>query len=154
MNTASVISASVLAAAMFGTATISIAATASSATTAATKAGEAAAEMPATGASANNSVADRPVDVVIVWGFRVRAKVFDERRPPLVEGYGELIKKPECATKVCGYVVFHDGTKWRYTNILAGEEEQLRELQANLEYERQTLVIVHPNGEKRTVPNF
>lgn len=154
MKSASVLSASVLAAAMLGTATISIAATASKATTVATKAGESAAEAPSTGASANNSGADRPVDVVIVWGFRVRSKLFDERNPPLIEGYGELIKKPECETNVCGYVVFHDGTKWRYTNILAGDEDKLRELQGNLEYDRQTLVIVHPNGEKRTVPNF
>ena len=153
MKLTSVLCASVIAAATFGAATTSFAATASKATTAATKAGEAS-EVPVTGASATSSASDRPVDVVVVWGFRVRAQGLDERRPPLVAGYGELIKKPECETKVCGYVVFHDGTKWRYTNILAGDEDKLRELQANWEYDRQTLVIVHPNGEKRTIPNF
>lgn len=152
MKIISVISASVLAASTFGVATASMAAT-GKATSATTKVGEAA-ESPAFGASSTVSASDRPVDVVIVWGFRVRAKKFDERNPPLIEGYGELIKKAECQTNVCGYVVFHDGTKWRYTNILAGDEDKLRELQANLEYDRQTIVIVHPNGEKRTVPNF
>ncbi|CAN1534953.1 hypothetical protein MCEMIH15_01528 [Caulobacteraceae bacterium] len=152
MKMTSVLSASVLAASAFGVATISHAA-ASKATSTATKTGEAV-ESPAMGASSTASASDRPVDVVVVWGFRVRAKMFDERRPPLVEGYGELIKKAECQTNVCGYVVFHDGTKWRYTNILAGDEDKLRELQASLEYDRQTIVIVHPNGEKRTVPNF
>lgn len=141
-----------LAASAFGLATTSLAAT-GKATSATTKVGEAA-ESPAIGASSTVSASDRPADVVIVWGFRVRAKKFDERNPPLIEGYGELIKKAECQTNVCGYVVFHDGTKWRYTNILAGTEDKLRELQANLEYDRQTIVIVHPNGEKRTVPNF
>ena len=152
MKIISVISASVLAASAFGLATTSYAA-ANKATSAATKVGEAA-ESPAIGASSTVSASDRPADVVIVWGFRIRAKKFDERNPPLIEGYGELIKKAECQTNVCGYVVFHDGTKWRYTNILAGTEDKLRELQANLEYDRQTIVIVHPNGEKRTVPNF
>jgi hypothetical protein len=152
MKIISVISASVLAASAFGVATTSLAAT-GKATSATTKVGEAA-ESPAIGASSTVSASDRPADVVIVWGFRVRAKKFDERNPPLTEGYGELIKKAECQTNVCGYVVFHDGTKWRYTNILAGTEDKLRELQANLEYDRQTIVIVHPNGEKRTVPNF
>jgi hypothetical protein len=152
MKIISVISTSVLAASAFGLATTSLAAT-GKATSATTKVGEAA-ESPAIGASSTVSASDRPADVVIVWGFRVRAKKFDERNPPLIEGYGELIKKAECQTNVCGYVVFHDGTKWRYTNILAGTEDKLRELQANLEYDRQTIVIVHPNGEKRTVPNF
>jgi hypothetical protein len=152
MKIISVISTSVLAASAFGVATTSLAAT-GKATSATTKVGEAA-ESPAIGASSTVSASDRPADVVIVWGFRVRAKKFDERNPPLIEGYGELIKKAECQTNVCGYVVFHDGTKWRYTNILAGTEDKLRELQANLEYDRQTIVIVHPNGEKRTVPNF
>lgn len=152
MKIISVISASMLAASTFGVATTCMAAT-GKATSATTKVGEAA-ESPAIGASSTVSASDRPVDVVIVWGFRVRAKKFDERNPPLIEGYGELIKKAECQTNVCGYVVFHDGTKWRYTNILAGDEDKLRELQANLEYDRQTIVIVHPNGEKRTVPNF
>jgi hypothetical protein len=152
MKIISVISASLLAASTFGVATTSMAAT-GKATSATTKVGEAA-ESPAIGASSTVSASDRPADVVIVWGFRVRAKKFDERNPPLIEGYGELIKKAECQTNVCGYVVFHDGTKWRYTNILAGDEDKLRELQANLEYDRQTIVIVHPNGEKRTVPNF
>ena len=148
----SVISATVLAASAFGVATISHAA-ANKATSAATKTSEAA-ESATSGASSTASASDRAVDVVVVWGFRVRAKMFDERRPPLVEGYGELIKKAECQTNVCGYVVFYDGIKWRYTNILAGDEDKLRELQASLEYDRQTIVIVHPNGEKRTVPNF
>ena len=152
MKMTSVISASVLAASAFGVATTSHAA-ANKAISAATKTGEAA-EAPTSGASSTTSASDRAVDVVVVWGFRVRAKMFDERRPPLVEGYGELIKKAECQTNVCGYVVFYDGIKWRYTNILAGDEDKLRELQASLEYDRQTIVIVHPNGEKRTVPNF
>lgn len=152
MKMTSVISASVLAASAFGLATTSHAA-ANKATSSTTKVGEAA-ESSAIGASSTVSASDRPADVVIVWGFRVRAKKFDERNPPLIEAYGELIKKAECQTNVCGYVVFHDGTKWRYTNILAGTEDKLRELQANLEYDRQTIVIVHPNGEKRTVPNF
>ena len=152
MKMTSVISASVLAASAFGVATTSHAA-ANKATSAATKAGEAV-DSPTSGASSTASASDRAVDVVVVWGFRVRAKMFDERRPPLVEGYGELIKKAECQTNVCGYVVFYDGIKWCYTNILAGDEDKLRELQASLEYDRQTIVIVHPNGEKRTVPNF
>jgi len=153
MQITSLIRASLLAAIAYGAATSVSAATASKAASSATKSGEAA-EVPAFGVSSSGPTSDRPVDVVIVWGFRVRAKLFDERRDPLMEGYGELIKKPECLTNVCGYVVFHDGTKWRYTNILSGEEDRLRELQGSLEYDRQTLVIVHPNGEKRTVPNF
>lgn len=152
MNLRASISAYVLASLAFGAATTSFAA-AVKAITATTKTGEAV-EAAATGSSSTKSASDRPVDVVIVWGFRVRAKMFDERQPPLMEGYGELIKKPECLTNVCGYVVFYDGTKWRYTNILAGEEDHLRKLQANLEFDRQTLVIVHPNGEKRAIPNF
>lgn len=153
MTLRALIIASVLATVELGAATTSFAEAASKATTASTKAGEAS-EAPNAGSSSTTSVSGRPVDVVIVWGFRVRAKMFDERNPPLVEGYGELIKKPECVTNVCGYVVFHDGTKWRYTNILAGDEDKLRELQGTLDYDRQTLVIVHPNGEKRTMPNF
>jgi hypothetical protein len=152
MKTTFVILVSALAGLALGAATTGHAA-ASKAASVATKTGEAA-EAPATGASSSSLALDRRVDVVIVSGFRIRAKAFDERKPPLVEGYGELIKKAECETKVCGYVVFYDGTKWRYTNILAGEEDHLRELQANLEFDRQTLVIVHPNGEKRTIPNF
>ncbi|GBF58877.1 hypothetical protein PbB2_02566 [Candidatus Phycosocius bacilliformis] len=101
-----------------------------------------------------NIVDNRMVDVVVVWGFRVRTNKFDERRPSLTAGYGDLVKKPECQTSVCGFVVFHDGEKWRYTNVLAGSEDQLRALQGDLEYDRQTLVIVHPNGERRSVPQF
>ncbi len=153
MKITSLMCAAVLTATIFSVTTDSFAATASKAATSSTAVSEAA-ETPTTGASSTRTASDRPVDVVIVWGFRVRAQKFDERNPPLVEGYGELVKKPECVTNVCGYVVFHDGTKWRYTNILAGEEDKLRELQANLEYDRQTLVIVHPKGEKRTIPDF
>jgi hypothetical protein len=118
----------------------------------------------ATGTTTSNSTASaettgpdmegRKVDVVVVWGFRVRSQKYDERTPPLTAGYGDLVNKPECQTSVCGFVVFHDGEKWRYTNVLAGTESELRTLQGNLEYGRQTLVIVYPNGEKRTPPKF
>lgn len=127
-----------------------LAATASKGTNTAGNAAEAGEATPLSAGGAS----ERKVEVVVVRGFRVRAQGFDERRPPLIAGYGELIKKPECQTNVCGYVVFHDGTRWRYTSILAGEEEELRDMQANLEYDRQTLVIVHPNGENRRIPEF
>jgi hypothetical protein len=118
------------------------------------KASEMATSATAGTRSAGEEDLNPPVDVIIVWGFRVRSELYEERSPPLREGYENLVKKPECLTSVCGYVVFHDGQKWRSTNVLAGDEGRLKALQSELEYDRQTLVIVHPTGQKRTVPKF
>jgi hypothetical protein len=117
-------------------------------------AAEAAANVGTKSASVLEEDLSQPVDVIIVWGFRVRSELYEERSPPLREGYENLVKKPECQTSVCGYVVFYDGQKWRSTNVLAGDEDRLKELQSELEYDRQTLVIVHPTGQRRTVPKF
>jgi hypothetical protein len=117
-------------------------------------AGEAAANVMAKSPSAQEENLSQPVDVIVVWGFRVKSQLYEERSPPLREGYESLVKKPECLTSVCGYVVFYDGKKWRSTNVLAGDEDRLKELQSELEYDRQTLVIVHPIGQKRIVPKF
>ncbi|WP_284359542.1 hypothetical protein [Candidatus Phycosocius spiralis] len=118
------------------------------------KAAEVPANVVAKSPPAQDEDLSKSVDVIIVWGFRVRSKLYEERNPPLREGYETLVKKPECVSSVCGYVVFYDGQKWRSTNVLAGDEERLRQLQKQLDYEHQTLVIVHPNGQNRTVPEF
>lgn len=132
----------------------SVAATAKVGTNANANAAEAAANVVTKSTSAKEEDLSSPVDVIIVWGFRVKSQLYEERSPPLREGYEALVKKPECETSVCGYVVFYDGKKWRSTNVLAGDEDRLKELQSELEYDRQTLVIVHPTGQRRTVPKF
>jgi hypothetical protein len=96
----------------------------------------------------------RQVELVIVWGFRLRPTEHDLRMASVRSGYGELIDKAACTNSICGFVVVQDGAKWRNTNVIAGSEGELRDLQRNMEREGTTLVIVHPTGQKRAVPNF
>jgi hypothetical protein len=96
----------------------------------------------------------RPVEVVVVWGFRLRSTIQDLRRDSLREGYGDLINKAVCLSSVCGFVVVPDGNRWRTSNVLSGTEAQLQELQRNMERDNTTLVIVHPTGQRRAVPDF
>ncbi len=94
------------------------------------------------------------IEIVVVWGFRLRTTEHDLRMASLRSGYRELIDKPDCTTATCGFVVVHDGTKWRTTNVIAASEDKLRDLQHNMERDGSTLVIVRSSGIKRTVPNF
>jgi hypothetical protein len=94
------------------------------------------------------------VELVVVYGFRLRSTQHDMRVQSIREGYAELIGKPECLQSICGFVVLPDGAKWRSTNVLAGTESSLTQLKRDMEREGTTLVIVHPTGTKRTIPNF
>jgi hypothetical protein len=96
----------------------------------------------------------RQVEIIIVWGFRLRTTEHDLRMASIRDGYGELVDKSACVTAVCGFVVVQDGAKWRNTNVIAASETELRDMQHNMEREGTTLVIVHPTGTKRTIPNF
>jgi hypothetical protein len=96
----------------------------------------------------------RQVEVVVVWGFRLRSVIEKLRIESVKSGYRELIGKSECLTSVCGFVVAPDGNQWRASNVLSGTEDELRDRQRNMEREGTTLVIVHPTGVRRTVPNF
>jgi hypothetical protein len=94
------------------------------------------------------------IEVVVVWGFRLRSQMSDSRMGAVRQGYGELVEKNVCMNSVCGYVVVKEGDKWRATNVIAATEEDLMEKQANMERESTTLVIVHPTGLKRKMPDF
>ena len=99
-------------------------------------------------------VGGRGVDVIFVRGFRIRRSLYDQRQIPLVQGYGELLRRPECQTNICGFVVFFDGSKWRLTNVQSGSEAELREMQQVLALRNTTLVLVHPSPLERTIPSF
>lgn len=117
-----------------------------------------------TGASAESNRPDlsplareipqRQVEIVVVWGFRMRPSAYDLRRTSIRSGYSELIDKSDCVNAVCGFVVVQDGTKWRATNVISGSENELQEMHRNMERDGTTLVIVHPTGTKRQVPEF
>jgi hypothetical protein len=96
----------------------------------------------------------RQVEVVVVWGFRFRPTEHDLRMSSVRSGYGELSEKAVCVTAICGFVVMQEGGKWKATNVVAASETQLRDMQSDLERTGTTLVIVHPNGTKRNIPNF
>jgi hypothetical protein len=96
----------------------------------------------------------REVELVVVWGFRIRSTEHDFRMASIRSGYSELIDKTVCTTAICGFVVLQDGAKWRATNVIATSESELRDMQRTLEREGTTLVIVHPTGSKRTIPSF
>ena len=96
----------------------------------------------------------RQIEVVVVWGFRLRSTEHDLRMQSVTSGYQELVEKPVCLTSLCGFVVVLDGTKWRATNVMAGSENELKEMKENMERAGTTLVIVHPSGVKRQVPEF
>jgi hypothetical protein len=121
-------------------------------------AAEKAAEMPRgqvlVNGSGTNVIPQRPVEIVVVWGFRLRSKVYERRVISLNEGYSELITKDVCLTKVCGFVVTQEGQQWRASNVMSGTESELRDMQQNMEREGTTLVIVHPTGSRREVPSF
>jgi hypothetical protein len=103
---------------------------------------------------ARNMPTERVAEVVIVWGFRWRPTEHDLRVASIRSGYGELIDKPACLTQVCGFVVAKEGDKWQATNVIAATEAQLADMQRAMERQGTTLVIVHPTGEKRRIPEF
>jgi hypothetical protein len=116
---------------------------------------EAAAETPGLNPMPVPQVAPpRTVDVVVVWGFRIRQTPYDMRLKSVRSGYAELIEKSACVRSLCGFVVVYDGTVWRSTNVISGTEDELKEMHRNLERDGSTLVIVYPNGEKRTIPAY
>ncbi len=94
------------------------------------------------------------VEVVIVWGFRLRSTEHDLRVQSITSGYRELVDKAACINAICGFVVVKVGAKWQATNVMVGSETELREIKENMEREGTTLVIVHPTGTKRSVPQF
>jgi hypothetical protein len=96
----------------------------------------------------------REVEVVVVWGFRLRSQVQEQRIVSIRDGYSELITKDVCLESICGFVVVQEDSKWRASNVLAGSEQELRDMQQNMEREGTTLVIVHPTGSRRQVPVF
>jgi hypothetical protein len=96
----------------------------------------------------------RQVEVVVVWGFRLRPTEHDLRTASIRSGYGELVEKSVCTSAICGFVVVHDGTKWRTTNVISGSESDLQDMHRNMERDGATLVIVHPTGTKRKIPEF
>lgn len=121
----------------------------------ATVGGEVAKVAPHAGADAVSQASPvRELELVIVIGFRIRGTKYDSRIPSVVSGYTELVEKAECITSACGFVVVQDGTKWRATNVVSGSESELRDKAINMGREGTTLVIVHPSGIKRTVPQF
>jgi hypothetical protein len=96
----------------------------------------------------------REVEVVVVWGFRLRSQFQEQRITSIRDGYGELVQKDVCLNSICGFVVVQEDSKWRASNVLAGSEQELRDMQQNMEREGTTLVIVHPTGSRRQVPVF
>jgi hypothetical protein len=96
----------------------------------------------------------REVEIVVVWGFRLRSQVQEQRIISIRDGYSELITKDVCLDSICGFVVVEEGSKWRASNVLAGSEQELRDMQQNMERDGTTLVIVHPTGNRRQIPVF
>ena len=96
----------------------------------------------------------REVELVVVWGFRLRQTEHDLRMASVRSGYAELVEKAVCQTSVCGFVVVQDGSKWRATNVIAASESELSERQRDMERAGSTLVIVYPTGVKRVIPSF
>jgi hypothetical protein len=116
---------------------------------------EAPADNSSAGAAPNlQAQPEREEHVVIVWGFRIRTTAHDLRMQSVRSGYSELVEKTVCITRVCGFVVVPDGNKWRASNVIAASEPELQEMKRNMERDGTVLVIVHPNGSKRTVPEF
>lgn len=117
-----------------------------------------------TGASAEAAVPEpsplardmpaREVELVVVWGFRLRQTEHDLRMASVRSGYAELVEKAACQTSVCGFVVVQDGRMWRSTNVIAATESELSERQRDMERAGSTLVIVYPTGVKRVIPTF
>jgi hypothetical protein len=102
----------------------------------------------------SQSLPPRQVEVVVVWGFRLRTTQHDLRLQSVRSGYAELVEKAACINAICGYVVVQDGSKWRATNVISGTERELQDMERNMERDGTTLVLVHPTGQKRTIPNF
>jgi hypothetical protein len=96
----------------------------------------------------------RAVEVVVVWGFRIRPTIHDSRIASLRSGYGELVRRDDCIVSICGFVMVREGTTWRATNVLAATEAELLEKYRDMEREETALVIVHPTGTRRQVPAF
>jgi hypothetical protein len=115
---------------------------------------EATAEAAPGSSSTSQVFPQREVEIVVVWGFRLRSQVQDQRIVSIGDGYSELVKKDDCLNSICGFVVVQEGSKWRASNVLAGSEQELRDMQQNMEREGTTLVIVHPTGSRRQVPVF
>jgi hypothetical protein len=104
--------------------------------------------------SVSQPMPPRAVEVVVVWGFRLRPNVHDTRIITLNAGYNELVGKDVCITSTCGFVVVREGARWRGTNVVAGTEAQLIEMQRDMDRDDTTIVIVHPTGTRRSVPKF
>jgi hypothetical protein len=115
---------------------------------------EAAPEVTAVRSTISQPMPPRAVEVVIVWGFRLRPNIHDTRNITLNAGYNELVGRDVCITSTCGFVVVRDGTQWRATNVMAGTEAELIEMQQNMDRQDTTIVIVHPTGIRRSVPKF
>lgn len=116
---------------------------------------EVSSETPSSGAMPISQILPpHEVDVVVVWGFRLRPTEHDLRLQSLRSGYSELVEKAACLNELCGYVVVQSDGKWRATNVISGTERELRDMERNMEREGTTLVIVHPTGQKRSIPNF
>ena len=94
------------------------------------------------------------IERVIVWGFRLRPSLLDLRRDATYQGYRELVAKDACITEICGFVVVLDGDKWRSSNVIVASEDELQRLHRNMEREGSSLVLVHPAGTRREVPNI
>jgi hypothetical protein len=114
----------------------------------------AASEAPADTMARRVAEPPRSVEVVVVWGFRLRSTIHDARNPAFTAGYTELVGRQDCITKTCGFVLVREGNVWRASNTLAASENELLEKQRDMEREDTVLVIVHPNGTRRLVPRF
>jgi hypothetical protein len=115
---------------------------------------EATAEATPSSGGASGMRLSREVEVVVVWGFRLRSQAQEQRIISIRDGYEELVQKDVCLSSICGFVVVQEDSKWRASNVLAGSEQELRDMQQNMEREGTTLVIVHPTGSRRQIPVF
>jgi hypothetical protein len=115
---------------------------------------EAAPEVTAVRSTISQPMPPRAVEVVVVWGFRLRPNIHDTRNITLNAGYNELVGRDVCMTSICGFVVVREGARWRATNVMAGTEAELVEMQQNMDRQDTTIVIVHPTGTRRSVPKF
>ncbi len=69
---------------------------------------------------------------VIVWGWRIGDRVYDERRPAYLEGMAALEARPECATTNCGFLLIRENGKWMLTNVAQLSFDDLMVLQADV----------------------
>lgn len=69
---------------------------------------------------------------VIVWGWRIGDRTFEERRPAYLEGMAALEARPECARTNCGFLLIREGRTWMLTNVAALSFEDLMVLQADV----------------------